>query len=154
MGSVSFYHLTRLSLEKSLPKLLEKVLSQGLRAVVVAENASQVQSLNDVLWTYHPTSFLPHGTEREGRAEDQPIWITSKMENLNGAHVLIFASLPEKEEIGEFSRVLYMFDGNTPAYLEKAQHLWRKHKAQGHVLAYWQQDLTGKWVAQELGKDF
>jgi len=152
--TVSFYHLTRLSLEKSLPKLLEKVLSQGLWALVVAESSPQVQSLNESLWTYHPTSFLPHGTEKEGRAEDQPIWITSKVENLNGAQVLIFTTLQEKEEFGGFSRVLYIFDGNISENLEKARRLWKKYQSQGHALAYWQQDLGGKWISQEPGGRF
>lgn len=152
--TISFYHLTRLSLEKSLPKLLEKILSQGLRAVVVTDTVSQVQSLNESLWTYHPTSFLPHGTEKEGRPEDQPIWITSKIENLNGAQVLIFASLQEIEDFEGFSRVLYMFDGNLTENLEKARLLWRKYKGGGHSLAYWQQDSTGKWVSQESGESF
>ena len=151
---ISFYHLTRLSLEKSLPKLLEKILSQGLRTVVVAETEPQVQILNDTLWTYHPTSFLPHGTEKEGRASDQPIWITSKIENPNGAQVLVFATLREKEGFDAFSRVLYMFDGNRTENLEKAGGLWKKYKEVGHSLAYWQQDAEGKWVSQEPGDSF
>ena len=151
---ISFYHLTRLSLEKSLPKLLEKVLSQGLRTVVVAETESQVQTLNDTLWTYHPTSFLPHGTEKEGRAPDQPIWITSKIENPNGAQVLVFVTLREKEDFDTVSRVLYMFDGNRKENLEKAGGLWKKYKESGHTLAYWQQDAEGKWIPQEPGDGF
>ena len=151
---ISFYHLTRLSLEKSLPKLLEKILSQGLRTVVVAETEPQVQILNDTLWTYHPTSFLPHGTEKEGRAADQPVWITSKIENPNGAQVLFFATLQKKEGFDAFSRVLYMFDGNRPENLEKAGSLWKKYKEEGHALAYWQQDAEGKWVSQEPGAGF
>ncbi len=146
---VSFYHLTRLSLEKSLPKLLEKVLAQGLRAVVVTETEGQTQVLNDVFWTYHPTSFLPHGTDKEGRASDQPIWITPKIENPNGAQILVLTTLQERENFEGFSRILYMFDGNQKEDLEKARVLWRAHKGKNHGLTYWQQDKEGKWVSQE-----
>lgn len=129
-------------------------MSQDLRAVVVAETLPQAQTLNEVLWTYSPTSFLPHGTEKEGRASDQPIWITTTIENPNGADVLIFTSLQQKEQLDGFSRALYMFDGNHKENLEKARILWGKYRGEDHTLAYWQQDAEGKWISQEQGQGF
>ena len=57
---IGFYHLTCTPLERALPKLLEKVLASGARAVVRAGSDERVEFLNGALWTYQPASFLPH----------------------------------------------------------------------------------------------
>ena len=61
--------------------MLEKVLAMGERAVVVTGSAERAESLASALWTYDDRSFLPHGTAKDGSAADQPIWITTVIEN-------------------------------------------------------------------------
>src|SRR3546814_6218378 len=58
---VDFYHLTRTPVESVLPRLLEKVVSGGERALVVAGDAGLLARLDEQLWRYEPASFLPHG---------------------------------------------------------------------------------------------
>ena len=87
MTDIGFYHLQKWPLERALPKLLEKVLETGKRAVVIAGSEDRVEALNGLLWTYNPNSFLPHGTSRDGNAADQPVWLTTEDENPNGADV-------------------------------------------------------------------
>ena len=43
---VNFYHLTRSSLEDTLPRLLAKTLQAGERAVVLLGSAERVDALN------------------------------------------------------------------------------------------------------------
>ncbi|MDP6884241.1 MAG: DNA polymerase III subunit chi, partial [Rhodospirillales bacterium] len=75
MTDIAFYHLQRSALESALPKLLEKTLEAGERAVVMAGSEDRVEALNGVLWTYHQDSWLPHGSARDGHAEAQPVWL-------------------------------------------------------------------------------
>jgi DNA polymerase-3 subunit chi len=89
MREVRFYHLTRTPLEKALPDILNKVLARGLRAVVMTGSAERAEALSHALWTYDRTSFLPHGTARDGAPAEQPVWITPDDENPNRADVLI-----------------------------------------------------------------
>jgi len=49
MTEIGFYHLQRSPLERALPKLLEKVLEAGKRAVVVARSDERVEQLNGIL---------------------------------------------------------------------------------------------------------
>ncbi len=88
---VNFYHLTRSSLEDTLPRLLSKTLQAGERAVVLLGSAERVDALNTHLWTYDPDGFLPHGAARDGEADRQPIWLTHLDENPNGAAFLFVA---------------------------------------------------------------
>ncbi|MEK9645835.1 MAG: DNA polymerase III subunit chi, partial [Alphaproteobacteria bacterium] len=89
MTDISFYHLVHTPLERALPKLMEKVLESGARAVVRTGSSERAEAVSGALWTFDPASFLPHGTARDGSPEEQPIWITPDDENPNGANILV-----------------------------------------------------------------
>ncbi len=114
MSDIGFYHLVRSPLEKALPKLLEKVLESGARAVVMAGSEERVESLAALLWTYHPNSFLPHGTARDGKPDVQPIWLTERDENPNGATILVLTDGASSEQVDRYARCLEIFDGGDP----------------------------------------
>ncbi len=141
---INFYHLTCVNLQKSLPKLLEKIFQQGHRCLVVAKTEAEVSLLNDQLWTYHPESFLPHGTHKDGEASDYPIWISTSQENANNATVLLLTSPLPLENPDSFQKAAYLFEGTHDKDLTAARSLWRQYKSE-HTLTYWQQDTKGQW---------
>src|SRR3954468_20958976 len=96
---VNFYHLTKSSLEEELPRLLEKTLQAGERAVVLLGSPERVDALNTHLWTYDPNGFLPHGAARDGEAERQPVWLTHRDENPNGAAFLFVADRARSDKV-------------------------------------------------------
>jgi DNA polymerase-3 subunit chi len=145
MTEIGFYHLTRSPLERALPRLLEKVLGAGLRAVVRAGSAERVEFLNAALWTYEPASFLPHGTAREGDASWQPIWLTEGEDNPNEAEVLVLTDGVTATDVSAFERCLEMFDGRDQQAVEAARERWRAYNDAGHALTYWQQTSRGGW---------
>ena len=112
MVEYGFYHLTRTALEPALGRLLERVLASGQRAVVVASSAERVEALNRALWTFGRESFLPHGSRDDGFAEDQPVFLTDQADYPNGATVLVLVDGAELEPAPQFTRCLYLFDGN------------------------------------------
>jgi DNA polymerase III subunit chi len=146
MTQIGFYHLMRLPLEQALPRLLDKALAAGFRAVVLAGSAERVEALNDRLWTYEPESWLPHGSATDGEAALQPIWLTHLDENPNGATILVMCDGSASERVGDFQRCLDLFDGNDPEAVEKARERWKRWKAEGHDLIYYQQGESGGWV--------
>ena len=145
MTQVGFYHLLRLPLEQALPKLLEKALAAGLRVVVLAGSAERVAWLDDRLWTYADESGLPHGSARDGDAELQPVWLTDRDDNPNGATVLVACDGAESARVGEYARCLDLFDGNDPDAVEAARRRWKRWKEAGHELVYYQQTERGGW---------
>jgi len=145
LSEIAFYHLTKSRLEEALPRLLEKVLEAGKRAVVRGTDPERIEHLARVLWTYEPDSFLPHGTRRDGFAERQPVWLTTEVENPNGAQVLVLVHGAGHEGVEGFERVVDLFDGNDPEQLEAARARWRAARAAGHALAYWREDEHGRW---------
>ena len=145
MTDISFYHLQRQGLEVSLPKLLERVMAAGLRAVVLAGTEERVQALNAGLWTYDPATFLAHGSARDGNAEDQPIFLTTTEENPNRATVLVVVDDCEPGYLSSFDRCLEMFNGNDDESVARARQRWRTYKEAGHSMTYWQQSDAGRW---------
>ncbi len=146
MTEIGFYHLQREALETALPKLLEKVLARGLRAVVLAGSAERMSALDDRLWTYSREGFLPHGKAGDGFAADQPIYLTTEPENPNGATVLVLVDGVDAEFKDSFARCVDMFDGRDEAAVQAARQRWQAAKAAGHDITYWQQGERGGWT--------
>ncbi|HEU0070024.1 MAG TPA: DNA polymerase III subunit chi [Alphaproteobacteria bacterium] len=145
MTEIGFYHLVATPLEKALPKLLEKVLGSGARAVVLAGSPERVEALNGLLWTYAPNGFLPHGSAKDGKAERQPIWLTAQDENPNGASILVLTDGATAASLPSYARCLDVFDGADETAVADARQRWKTYKDAGHVLTYWQQTESGGW---------
>ena len=143
MAEIRFYHLQQASLERALPELLEKCLERRWRAVVMAGSEERVEALTQHLWTYDDRSFLPHGSARDGFAEHQPVWLTARDENPNGATVLFLVDGARAQSPGGFDLVCEIFDGNDEAAVTAARGRWTDYRKGGHALAYWQQGDKG-----------
>ena len=139
---VDFYHLTASPLEKVLPQICEKVLGGGERLLIVAES-SQLGTLDTLLWSYAPDSFLPHGLADASTAEAQPILLSSETEPANGARNVALADGLWREEALGFDRCFYFFDAGRR---EEARAAWRALGDKAEVeRRYWKQD-GGRWV--------
>lgn len=145
MAEVGFYHLTTMPLERALPKLLERTLQAGERAVVLAGSDERVQALNGLLWTYEDRSWLPHGSARDGFAEDQPIWLTCAAENPNGAGYLFLTDGARAVDLAAWTRVFDLFDGRDDTAVTAARERWKSARDAGHTLTYWRQTDRGGW---------
>ena len=150
---IRFYHLQHMTLERALPQLLEKTLERGWRAVVMAGSEERVEALNGQLWTYGKDSFLPHGSQKDGNPEMQPVWLTHFDENPNAATVLFLVDGANSGRVGEYDLCCDLFDGRDEAAVEAARGRWTACKEAGHKLTYWQQSETGGWEikAEENG---
>ncbi len=144
MAEIAFYHLQRSPLDAVLPKLLQRTLDQGKRALVLAGSEDRVENLSSLLWTADPGSWLPHGTLKDGRPEDQPIWLSSSHHNTNSATFLFLTDGSETDP-AEYERCFDLFDGNDDSAVAAARERWKKLKEAGHTLTYWQQNERGAW---------
>ncbi len=145
LTEIRFYHLRTTTLERALPQILEKALAAGERIVVVAGSPERVESLNAALWTYNDRSFLPHGSVKDGFAEDQPIWLTTKEENPNGATMLVLTDGATSSDVSSWRSVIEIFDSGSEATVAAARERWKVYRAAGHSLTYWKQNDQGRW---------
>lgn len=140
---VRFYQLSAAPLGKVLPKLLEKIYEQRQRILLLCANEEEVKAFNEGLWTYHPTSFLPHASAKEGDPDKQPIWLSSKVEPLNGATVCVSTDPKKLEELKRFETVVYLFEASRNAAFIA---LWKECQAKGIESFFWGQGVKGEWV--------
>lgn len=145
MTDIRFYHLTRRTAEQALPELVNRAYAKGHKVLIRSGDDMEVARLNDHLWTYHPDSFLPHGSAKDGNAEAQPIFLTSDNDNPAGADVLMLMPRASAEGIETFTLCCTLLNGQDDAQITKARELWKTWKAAGHTITYWQQTDQGKW---------
>jgi len=147
MSEIRFYHLTRSPLEMTLPGLLEKSLQRGWRVLVQCEGQSQLEFLDERLWTAPLDSFLPHGKAADENPEQQPVLLATDQNNLNDANVLMLVggvqSTPEK--MAGFELACLFFDGNDPAAVDAARRDWKAVTDANLQAVYWAQDNDGRW---------
>jgi DNA polymerase III subunit chi len=143
MAEIGFYHLTRTGLDQALPQLLGRTLAAGQRALVLCGNAERVAALDDALWRCAEPDWLPHGTQADGDADIQPIWLATEDASSNGARYLFLIDGTHSARLGEFDRVFDLFDGNDEAAVQAARERWTAAKDAGHTLTYWQQGARG-----------
>lgn len=145
MTEVSFYHLQSDPIERALPRLLEKVTERGFRVLLRGQTAERLEILDEALWSYRPDSFLPHARDESGLdPASQPILLTLTGEgNGNGANVLVLTEDAAAEDLSDYERCLYMFDGNDETALTAARTRWKALKEQDIPVSYYQQTEMG-----------
>lgn len=141
---VDFYHLVASPLERVLPRIAERVVGGDGRLVIVAGDARQRQSLDRLLWTYAPESFLPHAQAGGGRDADQPILIAKNVVASNGARNVALVDGVWRDEALTFERAFHFFDGDS---VSAARQAWKAlGERDGVERRYWKQDDAGKWT--------
>src|SRR2546430_10500736 len=114
MAEMGFDHLLSTRLDRAFRRVLERACAQGHRIVIRAASSERVEHLNALLWTYDDTSFLPHGSARDGNPASQPIWLSDHAENPNEASMLVLIDGLAAEDLASFARCVDLFDGNDP----------------------------------------
>lgn len=145
MTAIHFYHLTTSPLERAMPALLQKMHEVGHKTLVLCEDEARMKQLNELLWTFQPDSFLPHGSTAEPRPDVQPILLATEPDAKNAANMLLVTDGRTPDELDNYDRVLDMFNGNDDEAVQQARVRWKIYKDSGRELHYWQQTSQGGW---------
>ncbi len=141
---VDFYHLTRAPLDRVLPKIAEKVVEGGGRLLIVAGDEAQRTTIDRLLWSYAPESFLPHAAAGAGDDAVQPVLIADDVMPGNAArNVAIIDGVWRDAALG-FDRAFHFFDEDSVAVARAA---WKSlADREGVERRYWKQDDNGRWT--------
>ncbi len=140
---VDFYQLGGSPLEQVTSTLAQRLLSEGSRLLVVAEDEGLLARLDRMLWDQGPTNFIPHGLSGGPDDARQPILLSSQTDAPNLARNVLIADGQWRDAALNFDRAFYLFDGET---LEGARLAWKLLAGrEGVDRRYWAQE-DGKWV--------
>ena len=139
---VDFYHLTIAPLDRVLPRIAEKVLADGGRLLIVAEEA-RLPALDKLLWAYRPDSFLPHACAGGERDAAQPILLAAEAAAGNDARNVALADGIWRDEALGFDRAFHFFDEDR---IIEARQAWKALAGrEGVERRYWKQSEAGGW---------
>ena len=85
-------------------RLIEKIYKQGNRVFVLLDTLPDVQSFDQLLWTFSQGSFVPHVTENATDVGEAPVVIGQRPSDAR-AHVLVNLGQAAPEEAHQFPRV-------------------------------------------------
>jgi DNA polymerase III subunit chi len=151
-AEIWFYHLERTSVEETLPLLLERCVERSWRAIVRSTEPSRLDSVDTLLWTYKPESWLPHAKSTGEEAEDQhqPILlvhpVVADSQVALNAQTLFLLDGADWQGVTGIARIFVIFDGRDEDALTQARSDWRAAKEAGYDRAYWRQSEDGKWT--------
>ena len=142
---VDFYQLGSTPLEQVIASIAQKLLGEGKRLLVVAEDQGPLGRLDRMLWDQGATSFLPHALTGGSEDARQPILLASQTDAPNLARNILIADGRWREAALTFDRAFYLFDAAT---LEGARLAWKLLAGrEGVERRYWAQ-VDGRWKQQ------
>lgn len=117
-------------------RLVRKARAAQCRIVLLARDAKQQAELDEALWTFSATDFLPHSAPSHPHAEDTPIILVADDETeLPHHHVLINLSGRTPAHFARFER---MFEIISDDEADKAagRDRYRYYKDRGYPLTH------------------
>jgi DNA polymerase-3 subunit chi len=140
---VDFYQLGAAPPEQVIASIGEKLLGQGERLLLVADDEAMLARLDRVLWDQGAAGFLPHGSSGGTDDSRQPILLSASADAANLARNLLIADGRWRDSALGFNRAFYLFDAAT---LDEARSAWRSLADRSDVERhYWAYD-NGRWI--------
>jgi DNA polymerase III subunit chi len=118
-------------------RIAEKAVAQGQQVHLNAENDAQAVKLDEVLWTFSQSSFLPHRVVASTAADDapaEPVLIGAGVEITNGPwNTLINLAPSVPEFFSRYERVAEVVDGDSERRV-RGRERYRYYRDRGYEL--------------------
>ena len=137
MTEVIFVEVTASRMEMRACEIAEHTYAHGDRLQIIAIDEEQAARLDDLLWTYKPDNFVPHGLWRSIEKEsDQPVVITTRKEPVPGIASLLTMDYCPVEIVQQFVKVIHVVVVDNQERLEASRRYWTLLKDAGFSLRH------------------
>ncbi len=119
---VDFYQLGTMELERVIAGLGAKLLAEGGRVLILAEDEAFLARLDRQLWDQGATSFLPHGLVGGSDDSRQPILLSTTPDAPNLARNILIADGEWRDAALAYDRAFYLFGADSVA---SARDAWK-----------------------------
>ena len=93
-------------LHRAVALLAGHHFAAGQRVLILASDELMTEELDRALWTFDQGSFLPHAPAGGPDEKNEPVLISTSLENPNRAQVLILAHAPAETPLEGFAHVI------------------------------------------------
>ncbi|NIQ90326.1 MAG: DNA polymerase III subunit chi [Deltaproteobacteria bacterium] len=137
MTEITFVEVTASRMEIRACEIAERIYAEGGRLQIIAIDEEQAARLDDLLWTYKPDNFVPHGLWKGMDNEsDQPVVITSRKERVPGITSLLTMDYCPVKMVRDFSNVIHVVVVDNQERLEASRRYWTLLKDAGFSLRH------------------
>jgi len=136
MNQVNFYTLPSSELQSRLLfvcRLTEKAYSLGHRIHIQTESEQQSKLLDDLLWQYAPSSFIPHKVLDGDDGGRDPVSLGTSLAGATHADVLINLGKQASHAGDQFSRINEVISAD-PESLEQGRDRYRDYKQKDYQI--------------------
>lgn len=117
-------------------RLVRKARSAGFRIVVLSEE-SDLQRIDDALWTFSELDFLPHVRAEDSLAASTPIILTDRIsQSLPHYQILINLTTGTPVEFASFERMFEVISSDTTE-LDAGRERYRFYQQRGYPLTHY-----------------
>ena len=134
---IDFYKLNHQNSSRShrfCCQLAEKVVKMGHSVFIRTRDERQARLLDDMMWTYSDSSFLPHAKQGDGEDPDVPV-LTGHQAPASGNFLLINMSDAMPDNLDAYERVAEIID-ESPDVLNKGRARYAAYKKNAYALHY------------------
>lgn len=122
-------------------RLCAKALQQNMKILIYTPDATLLKQLDELLWTFSPTSFIPHCHIREDSAlvSATPAILSDRIPPDMQFDVLLNLHREQPPSFDQFNRLIEIAD-NSPEDKQIARERYRFYKDAGYSLQHFQLD--------------
>jgi DNA polymerase-3 subunit chi len=143
-----FYQTMKGELLSSISSLVEKIYEKGMSVFIHGHDEALIDSLDEHLWTYNPTTFLPHARLDGETDNDHSILLGTKYGSQPTFSIYLSISAQSWPDENGFLRMMFLFDEADLAHKDWARVQWKQFQKTDYSLQFWKQSESGKWIKQ------
>ena len=135
MTRIDFYLLPDSDIEQQhlyACRLAQKAVKQGHRVYIHTESSAQSEKLDDLLWSFSATSFVPH-TIKSDECDSHPVYINHSGDPLDIHGVLINLSQQTPDCFGRFERLAELVNQDE-TIKQAGRERFKFYKSRGYPL--------------------
>jgi len=137
MTEVIFIETSASRMEIRACEIVEENYARGRRLQIITLDQDQAERLDDLLWTFKPDSFIPHGLWVASPDETtQPVVITSTKEPVAGMDSLLMMGYGEVDLVSQFSHAFHFVVVDNQERLDSSRGYWTLLKDAGFSLRH------------------
>ena len=140
---VDFYQLGEATVESVIASVGQRLIGEGQRLLVVAEDDALLVRLDRLLWDQGAASFIPHGLAGGTDDSAQPILLSSGSDAPNRARNMLIADGIWRDAALGYDRAFHLFDGDS---LDAARLTWKLLAGRDGVERHYWGHEDGRWV--------
>lgn len=134
MTEIDFYSGTGDKLSIAC-RLTAKAYRKGRRVVIYTSDEGLAQRLDELLWTFAPTDFVPHCRSGDRLAGTTPVIVGTEPPNSLDNDVLINLDLEYPPFFSRFQRLIEV-TGSTPEDTHAARRRYRFYQDRGYQIRH------------------